>query len=40
LGIRWDHDPLEIVQWVDDERLREFENNVYEQGFIPNGAGF
>ena len=40
LGIDWGISPLEVAQWGDDDRLKEMENRVYNEGFIPNAAGF
>ncbi|KDQ21097.1 glycosyltransferase family 71 protein [Botryobasidium botryosum FD-172 SS1] len=40
LGIDWSHDPLEIVQWSADSRLKDLESNVYDLGFVPVGHGF
>jgi len=40
LGLDWETPPLEVVQWGDDDRLRGFEDKVYDLGFQPNGKGF
>jgi hypothetical protein len=37
---QWGEDNLEIVNWSDDPLLRDFEENVYGQGFKPSGDGF
>lgn len=31
---------LQVVQWSADDRLSQFEDKVYDLGFIPNGVGF
>lgn len=40
LGIDWGISPMEIAQWKEDDRLKDIENVVYDDGFIPNAAGF
>ena len=40
LGIDWGISPLEIVVWNEDDRLRDLEDRVYDDGFVPNGQGF
>ncbi|KAK8846871.1 hypothetical protein IAR55_005961 [Kwoniella newhampshirensis] len=36
----WSQSPIEIVQWRDDEHLRDFERQLYDTGFKPSGPGF
>lgn len=31
---------FQIVQWTADDRLRDLEENMYNQGFVPNAKGF
>ncbi|KIJ26403.1 glycosyltransferase family 71 protein, partial [Sphaerobolus stellatus SS14] len=40
VGIDWSENPLEIAQWSDDPRLRQFEDVMYDLGFQPSGVGF
>lgn len=40
LGIDWGISPLEVAQWDEDDRLVNLEDWVYDDGFIPNAAGF
>jgi len=40
LGIDWGISPLEIAQWGEDDRLKNFEDRVYNEGFIPSASGF
>jgi hypothetical protein len=40
LGIDWGISPLEIAQWGEDNRLKDLEDRVYNDGFIPNAKGF
>lgn len=40
LGVDWGISPLEVAQWGEDDRLKDIENVMYDEGFIPNGAGF
>ncbi|ORY27091.1 mannosyltransferase putative-domain-containing protein [Naematelia encephala] len=36
----WNKSPLEVVQWRDDEHLKDFEGQLYSLGFKPSGPGF
>ncbi|OCF42356.1 hypothetical protein I317_03860 [Kwoniella heveanensis CBS 569] len=36
----WGSNPIEVVQWRDDENLKDFEKNIYDLGFKPGGPGF
>lgn len=36
----WGQSPVEVVWWRDDEHLRDFENRIYDMGFVPSGPGF
>ncbi|WRT64911.1 uncharacterized protein IL334_001850 [Kwoniella shivajii] len=36
----WEQSPIEVVQWNDDEHLRDFERKIYDLGFKPSGPGF
>ncbi|KAF8517044.1 mannosyltransferase putative-domain-containing protein [Hysterangium stoloniferum] len=40
LGIDWTKSPLEIADWKNDDRLRDFEPVMYKLGFEPSGKGF
>ncbi|KAL7416020.1 mannosyltransferase putative-domain-containing protein [Mrakia frigida] len=42
LGIKWGEleTNFEIAQWGDDPLLRDFENQIYDLGFVPSGQGF
>jgi len=40
LGIDWGISPLEVAQWGEDDRLKDFEDRVYNEGFIPSASGF
>ena len=40
LGIDWGISPLEIAQWDVDPRLKDMEDWMYDEGFIPNADGF
>ncbi|KAF8309130.1 hypothetical protein DL93DRAFT_2126696 [Clavulina sp. PMI_390] len=40
LGVDWGISPLEIAQWSEDDRLMDIEDWMYDDGFIPNAAGF
>ncbi|WWC59407.1 uncharacterized protein I303_101962 [Kwoniella dejecticola CBS 10117] len=36
----WEQSPIEVVQWRDDEHLKDFESKIYDLGFKPSGPGF
>ncbi|WWC67796.1 uncharacterized protein I206_101709 [Kwoniella pini CBS 10737] len=36
----WEQSPIEVVQWRDDEHLKDFERKIYDLGFKPSGPGF
>lgn len=40
LGVDWGISPLEVAQWNEDDRLKDIEDWMYDDGFIPNAAGF
>lgn len=40
LGIDWGISPLEVAQWSEDDRLKDLEDWVYDDGFIPSASGF
>jgi hypothetical protein len=40
LGIDWGISPLEVAQWSADDRLRDLEDRMYDEGFVPNADGF
>ncbi|CDZ97044.1 Alpha-mannosyltransferase [Phaffia rhodozyma] len=40
LGIVWDENQYEVAQWSDDPLLKDFENTIYDQGFVPSAKGF
>lgn len=31
---------MQLVQWSDHPRLKDFQENIYAKGFKPNGKGF
>lgn len=36
----WSASAIEVHEWKDDDRLASFENDLYDEGFVPNGKGF